>query len=70
MDRETYTNAATAAYINQHFVAVKVDFDAAPDLVAQLQRAQAVLNLPAGPASHVLCYSGRKALLWRGLPPG
>jgi uncharacterized protein YyaL (SSP411 family) len=48
MDRDTYTNAATAGYINQHFVAVKVDFDAAPELAAQLQRAQAVLNLPAG----------------------
>ena len=48
MDRDTYTNVATAEYINQHFVPIKVDFDAAPDLVAQLQRAQAVLNLPAG----------------------
>jgi uncharacterized protein len=48
MDRETYTNPTTAQYINQHFVAVKVDFDASPVLVAQLQRAQAVLNLPAG----------------------
>ena len=48
MDRDTYTNAATADYINQHFVSVKVDFDSAPELVAQLQRAQAVLNLPAG----------------------
>jgi hypothetical protein len=48
MDRDTYTNAATADYINQHFVSIKVDFDSAPELVAQLQRAQAVLNLPAG----------------------
>jgi uncharacterized protein YyaL (SSP411 family) len=48
MDRDTYTNAAAADYINQHFVPVKVDFDAVPELVAQLQRAQAVLNLPAG----------------------
>jgi hypothetical protein len=48
MDRETYTTTETADYINQHFVAVKVDFDASPQLVAQLQRAQAVLNLPAG----------------------
>src|SRR5260370_14385734 len=48
MDRETYTNASTADYINQHFVSVKVDFDASPQLVAQLQRAQAILNLPAG----------------------
>jgi uncharacterized protein YyaL (SSP411 family) len=30
------------------FVAVKVDFDASPKLVAQFQRAQAILNLPAG----------------------
>jgi uncharacterized protein len=48
MDRNTYTKAETADYINQHFVAVKVDYDASPTLVAQLQRAQAVLNLPAG----------------------
>ena len=48
MDRDTYTNSESADYINQHFVAVKVDFDASPELVAQLQRAQAVLNLPAG----------------------
>jgi len=48
MDRDTYTNVDTADYINQHFVAVKVDFDASPKLVAQLQQAQAVLNLPAG----------------------
>jgi hypothetical protein len=48
MDRDTYTNATTADYINQHFVPIKVDFDAFPELVAQLQRAQAVLNLPAG----------------------
>lgn len=48
MDRDTYTNAASAEYINQHFLAVKVDFDSAGPLVAQLQRAQAILNLPAG----------------------
>src|SRR5246127_4331898 len=48
MDRDTYTNVATADYINQQFVSIKVDFDSAPELVAQLQRAQALLNLPAG----------------------
>ena len=48
MDRDTYTNVDTADYINQHFVSVKVDFDSDPELVAQLQRAQAVLDLPAG----------------------
>jgi uncharacterized protein len=60
MDRDTYTNPATADYINQHFVAVKVDFDAAPALVAQLQRAQAVLNLPAGlPLTSFITPEGR-----------
>jgi len=48
MDRDTYTNVAMADYINQHFVSIKVDVDSAPELGAQLQRAQAVLNLPAG----------------------
>ena len=48
MDRDTYTKNETADYINQHFVSVKVDFDQSPELVAQLQRAQAVLNLSAG----------------------
>ena len=48
MDRDTYNNAEAAQYINQHFVAVKVDFDASPEFVAQIERAQAVLNLPAG----------------------
>jgi uncharacterized protein len=37
MDRDTYTKAETTEYINRHFVAVKVDFDASPKLVAQLQ---------------------------------
>jgi uncharacterized protein YyaL (SSP411 family) len=44
MDRDTYTKPATADYINQHFIAIKIDFDASPALVAQLQRAQAILE--------------------------
>ncbi len=60
MDRDTYTNVDTADYINQHFVAVKVDFDASPKLVAQLQQAQAVLNLPAGlPLTSFITPDGR-----------
>jgi uncharacterized protein len=60
MDRDTYTNSETAHYVNQHFVAVKVDFDASPQLVAQLQRAQAVLNLPAGlPLTSFITSDGR-----------
>jgi len=60
MDRDTYTNVDTADYINQHFVAVKVDFDPSPKLVAQLQQAQAVLNLPAGlPLTSFITPDGR-----------
>src|SRR5271168_1355973 len=60
MDRDTYTNPETAEFINQRFVAVKVDFDASPKLVAQLQRAQAVLNLPAGlPLTSFITPDGR-----------
>ena len=48
MDRESYTIPENAAFINRNFVAVKVDYDAPGPLVAQLERVQAVLNLPAG----------------------
>jgi uncharacterized protein YyaL (SSP411 family) len=48
MDRETYNNTDTAEYINRRFVAVKVDIDASPQLAAEIERAQAALNLPAG----------------------
>ena len=48
MDRESYSKPEIATYINANFVAVKVDFDQNPRLSAKLQRAQALLNLPAG----------------------
>src|ERR1700747_3792256 len=54
------SNVDTANYINQHFVAVKVDFDASPKLRAQPQQAQAVLNLPAGlPLTSFITPDGR-----------
>jgi len=60
MDHNTYAKAETADYINQYFVAVKVDFDASPKLVAELQQAQAVLNLPAGlPLTSFITPDGR-----------
>ena len=64
MERDTYTNPETADYINQHFVAVKVDFDASARLVAQLQRAQAFLNLPAGPTKSALSHRIRCECGW------
>lgn len=48
MDRESYNRADLAAFINANFVAVKVDYDAQPKLAADLERAQAILNLPSG----------------------
>ncbi|MGH9712630.1 MAG: DUF255 domain-containing protein [Candidatus Acidiferrales bacterium] len=48
MERESYSDPETAAFINSHFVAIKVDFDADPKLSAELERAQAIINLPTG----------------------
>jgi uncharacterized protein YyaL (SSP411 family) len=69
MDRDTYTKSDTAEYINHNFVAVKVDFDASPKLVAQLQQAQAVLNFPAGlPLTSFITPDGKLYLCTRYLP--
>ncbi len=60
MDRESYSQPDTADFINRHFVAVKVDYDAQPELAATLERAQAVMNLPAGlPLTAFLSPSGK-----------
>lgn len=48
MERESYSDVETAAFINSHFVAVKVDYDASSKFSAELERAQAIINLPAG----------------------
>jgi uncharacterized protein len=48
MERDSYNDPETAGYIDSHFVAVKVDFDADPKLSAEFERAQAFINLPAG----------------------
>jgi uncharacterized protein len=48
MERDSFNDAETAGFIASHFVAVKVDYDADPKLSAELERAQAFLNLPAG----------------------
>jgi uncharacterized protein len=48
MERNSYNDPETAAFIDSHFVAVKVDYDADPKLSAEFERAQAFANLPAG----------------------
>jgi uncharacterized protein YyaL (SSP411 family) len=59
MDHESYLQPEMAAFINQNFIAVKVDFDADPKLSAKLERAQAFMNLPAGlPLTAFLTPSG------------
>lgn len=48
MERESYSKAVTARFINENFVPIKVDYDRQPEVVHMLERAQALANLPAG----------------------
>ena len=60
MEQDSYSDPITAAFIDSHFVAVKVDFDADPKLSAEFERAQAFANLPAGlPLTAFLTSDGR-----------
>ena len=60
MDRESYSQPELARFINDRFVAVKVDYDLQPEIAARLRRAQAFMNLPGGlPVTAFLCPSGK-----------
>ncbi|QMV17370.1 DUF255 domain-containing protein [Granulicella sp. 5B5] len=48
MDRESYEDPRTAALINEHFVAVKVDRDERPDVDARYQAAVAAISGQGG----------------------
>ena len=48
MDRESYENEGTAAIINEHFVAVKVDRDERPDVDSRYQAAVAAISGQGG----------------------
>lgn len=48
MDRESYESADTAALINQHYIAVKVDRDERPDVDARYQAAVASISGQGG----------------------
>ena len=48
MDGESYENAELAAYLNQHFVCIKVDRDERPDVDARYQRAVQTLTQQGG----------------------
>src|SRR5271155_4628986 len=48
MDRESYSQPELAKFINDQFVAVKVDYDLQPKVADRLQRAETVKKLPVG----------------------
>ena len=70
MDRDTYTNTATADYINQHFVSVKVDFDAAPEVGGTIATRPSCAKPACRVASHIFHHARRKALFWCGISTG
>lgn len=70
MDRESYTRPEIVEYINAHFVAVKLDYDARPRLTAKLERAHALKNFPAGiPLTGFLTPCGKLYLGGTYFPP-
>lgn len=70
MDHESYTRPEIAEYINAHFVAVKLDYDARPRLTAKLERAHALKNFPAGiPLTGFLTPCGKLYLGGTYFPP-
>jgi thioredoxin-related protein len=69
MDRDTYTNVDTANYINQHFVAVRVDFDTSPKLVALAAERPSRAKSSCRATSHIIHHARRQALLWSRVPP-
>src|SRR5689334_4176533 len=48
MDRESYENAQTAAVINEHYIAIKVDRDERPDVDARYQAAVSAISGQGG----------------------
>ena len=60
MDRESYEDAAVAAIINEHFVAVKVDRDERPDVDTRYQAAVSAITGQGGwPLTAFLTPDGR-----------
>jgi uncharacterized protein YyaL (SSP411 family) len=70
MDRESYENPATAALINKHFVAVKVDRDERPDVDARYQAAvQTMAGQGGWPLTAILTSDGRPFFGGTYFPP-
>jgi uncharacterized protein YyaL (SSP411 family) len=70
MDRESYENPATAALINKHFIAVKVDRDERPDVDARYQAAvQTMAGQGGWPLTAILTSDGRPFFGGTYFPP-
>src|ERR1700761_5185824 len=70
MDRESYEDPATAALINEHFVAVKVDRDERPDVDQRYQAAvQAISGQGGWPLTAFLTPDGRPYFGGTYFPP-
>lgn len=60
IDRESYENAEIAQYINDHYVAIKVDRDQRPDVDARYQQVIASISGQGGwPLTGFLTHDGR-----------
>ena len=70
MDRESYENPAIAKLINDHFIAVKVDRDARPDVDSRYQAAvQAISGQGGWPLTAFLTPNGRPFFGGTYFPP-
>ena len=70
MDRESYENPEIAAFINEHFVAVKVDRDERPDVDARYQAAVSAISGQGGwPLTAFLTPDGRPYFGGSYFPP-
>lgn len=70
MDRESYEDPETAAFINESFVAIKVDRDERPDVDARYQAAVAAISGQGGwPLTAVLTPDGRPFFGGTYFPP-
>ena len=69
MDRESYEAAETAAVINEHFVAVKVDRDERPDVDSRYQTAVAAISGHGRLAADGVSDSGWAAVFWGDVLP-
>jgi uncharacterized protein YyaL (SSP411 family) len=60
MDTDSYSDPKVAAFLNDNYVAVRVDFDEQPELAHKLELAQARAKLPSGfPLTMLVTPDGR-----------